>query len=283
MKSLIPALIRTWTLRRALLPLLALVPCLSGFGFGIAGPRAATSNSTIRHDPLAFHQYMVNLGPAPARRNHSATFGFTNVSRRPMELRELKTSCGCISQQLEQRVFESGEPGRFNLTIQAANQSPGRKEYTCQVIYGPPDDESIAFSANLIFRVDLPKQSVTLVPRALIVHQYGKDRTTHTINVRDTRLRQLQVINAHVTPPMASVTLLSADELTAADNAEGIVQKLAVSIDDVSPGTHECIITIETDDLAYGTLRLPMRIYGPKNDAEELPQFISDTDTITNP
>ncbi len=241
----------------------ALLPVLLGFAFHHAGVRAQPSQPGPDRPPLAFQQYVVDLGEVPSQRNHYGRFAFTNQSSKHIELRRLISSCGCLKQVLEQRVFAPGEHGQFHLRIQSANQTPGAKDYFCQVFYGPPDDASVEFAEEVNLRLVLPEHSVMLSPRVLMFHQPTPRPTSHPVDVTDLRERRLRVLAAVCEPPMADVRLMPRTELTQDEIASGVVQRLQITVGAVPPGTHECVVLIQTDDTEFATLQLPLRIDGP--------------------
>ncbi len=253
--------------RQACLLLTGLLPCLLAVAASIAGPRPAQSTARTPPPPLAFHQYRVNLGEVPARRNHYARFAFTNRGTQPVEIRELKTSCGCLSEHLEKRVFEPGEAGELLLRIQAANQVPGSKEYACEVITGPPGDRNTTWSTDLIFRIVLPEQSVTLSPRALIVHQFNDKQTTNPVSIHDTRERQLKAKRVECDIPFVSASLLPKESLKAEDIEYGVVQQVAITVGAAPPGQHDFVVRVLTDDPEFDVIKIPVRVYGPSKAA----------------
>lgn len=186
-----------------------------------------------------------------------------------MRLRRLETSCGCLTQQFTQRVFQPGERGQFELRIQSANQTPGPKDYTCLVHYGPDGSPEIEFVEEVFLRMVLPEHSVTLSPRALVIQQPTSDPIRHPFEVRDLRERRLRVLAAACEPPLADVTLLPRSALAAGEFASGVVQKIEITVGAVPPGTHECVVLIQTDDTEFPTLQLPLRIQGPGGDIDQ--------------
>lgn len=246
------------------LPLLAaLIPVICGLGFHVAGPRPQTLQTATTRPPLAFHQYMVNLDKVQALRSHDATFSFTNHDEEAMELRRLETSCGCLTQQLEQRIIEPGQSGRFKLWIQSASQSPGPKQYTCQAFYGPVSDPQVEYKADLVFRITLPEQSVVVTPKAIIFHQPNNQITEHSLEVTDLRFKRLRVVGASSPSPLVSVRVVPGFELTTTEREEGVVARINVAVGAVPPGRHNAVVEIKTDDDEFDVLAIPVLIYGP--------------------
>lgn len=208
---------------------------------------------------------MVNLGAVAAQRSHAAAFSFTNRGDQAMKLRRLETSCGCLTQQLEQKIVLPGEDGRFRLWIQTASQTAGEKQYTCKVIYGPADDPSVEYQADLIFRVTLPEQSVVVTPKAMIFHQPNSQVTERTVDVTDLRSKRLQVTGVKSRSALLSLQTLPASDLTTRERGEGVVGRISVSVGAVPPGTHNAVIEISTDDEEFDQLIVPVLIYGPES------------------
>ena len=246
----------------------ALLPALLGFGFHHAGARPQFSEPGPARPPLAFHQYVVNLGPVPSEPNHFARFAFTNRSDHRVRIRRLESSCGCLTQQLEKREFAPGERGQFRLRIQSANQTPGPKDYTCKVFYGPTNDDSVEYMEEVVFRLVLPELSVTLNPRALVIQQPTADPIRHPFEVRDLRNKRLHVLGAACEPPLAEVRLLPREELTLDELRSGIIQRIEISVGAVPPGTHECVVVVQTNDADFPTLQMPLRIHGASSSSD---------------
>ena len=253
---------QSW-LRQPLLLLAGLLPCLMAVAVSALGPRPAQSAASSPRSPLAFHQYMVNLGEVPARRNHYARFAFTNRGTQPIEIRKIHTSCGCLSDHLEKRIFEPGESGELLLRIQAANQLPGSKEYTCEVTSGPPGKADVSWSTDLVFRIELPEQSVTLSPRALIVHQFNDQPTRNVVSIHDTRAEPLKVRRVECSVPFVTVSLLPRDSLKAEDIEYGVVQQVEVVVGAAPSGQHDFSVRVLTDDREFDVVKIPVRVYGP--------------------
>ena len=270
---------------------------LCGFVFSCVSSRASTSVVATPRSPLAFNQYAINLGRVEPRIQHFAHFSFTNDSDRPIELRDLKTSCGCLKQLKEQTVFEPGEKGRFALRIQSANQTPGQKFYTATAIYGPVGQPDKQFETELTFRIVLPEATVLVRPRVLVVHQSNGRDLTHSIAISDLRSRPLNVLSVESNSDLVRVALQStaasqkkslndlARQLCApsgrpavgwfvrdarrlqdedADANSGVVQRILVTVSDLPPGRSEADIRIHTDDPEFDVLRVPVRLNGPE-------------------
>jgi hypothetical protein len=242
--------------------LVALLPACAAFCAQFF-PSEARSSSTIKRPPLAFHQYSVDLGQVEPRRDHFARFTFTNRGSEPIKIRKLETSCGCLTEHLKQRVFQPGEIGEFYLRVQSANQTAGLKQYQCKVLFGPPEKSDVEYSTDITFRVTLPKRSVSVSPRVLIFHQQTPTRTSHSVDIIDLRDRRLNVLDVSCDAPFVEAKLLDRTKLTALDVERGVIERIQVVVDQVTPGTHETVVRIRTDDEEFNVLKVPLRIHGP--------------------
>jgi len=256
------------TLRRLLPAAAAFSPVLLCLAFQAAGSRPAFSEPAKPKPPLAFHQYMVNLGEVESKRIHDARFWMTNLGEHELEIRDVKTSCGCLVDQLEKKTVLPNETTDLALFIRAANQSPGSKHYTATVTYGPTDSPETEFISEVAFRLILPEQTVTLNPRVLIMHQYQGNRVTHQVDVNDLRDRPLRVLGVSCEAEYIDVELIPYSEMAPGSRRNGLVAQLRVTATEVPPGPHECVVRIRTTDPEFAEMTLPMRVYGPQTGVE---------------
>lgn len=243
--------------------LVALLPALCCFGFSLLGPRPSQAEPGPERPPLAFHQYQVNLGRVEPKRDHFARFSFTNNSQKPMELRKLETSCGCLSQHQSKKEFAANEQGEFFLRIQSANQEPGAKEYTCKAIYGPVGEPDVRYETELRFLITLPDLTVVVRPRVLVFHQPNGNLTTHAVTITDLREKPLHILNATCDEPFVKVKIDEDGPQSLADREAGVVGRIQVSVGEVPAGRHECEIRLHTTDREFNLVKVPVRVFGP--------------------
>ena len=239
----------------------ALLPFALSLAVHASGVKARPVAADTSRECLAFEQYLVNLGAPPPRSEYLARYAFRNVGSRPLKILELKPSCGCLNPRLERKEFAPGEGGEFFLRVRAANEKPGAHEYTCQVLY----DDGQPREAEVRFKISLPEERVEIRPRALIVYQFGKDPTKREITITDFRaapddrpLARLEVLEAICTLKWVEVAIGEAQ----VDEIGQRQQKIAVTIVDVPPGTHDGTIIVRTNIPEYAELRVPLRVDG---------------------
>lgn len=259
--------------RRGLPFLVALLPAVLACGFQFAGTRPTRCAAAAVRSPLAFHQYLLNLGPVEPLAVHFGTFRFTNTSSETIELRDLRTSCGCLTQQLVKKEFAPGEEGEFSLLIRTANQTPGPKQYLCTAVTGPVGRPDVQFETELSFRIELPERSVTLQPRALAFFQPGREVIENLVQVRDLRDRRLNVVRVTADSPFIEAEVVPATRPVSDGFDEGIVAQIQVRIGEVPSGRHSASVRIETDDPNFPVLKLPIQVTGALTNAAAEPEF----------
>ncbi len=101
----------------------------------------------------------------------SRDFVFTNVGDSPVELLDVRSSCGCTTAALEKKVYEPGESGKLTAVFDVG-QRVGEQSNSIMVRTDHPE-RSIH---SLIFVVDIPRP-LTLSHRFLIWQRNGSADT----------------------------------------------------------------------------------------------------------
>jgi len=188
-------------------------------------------------------------------------FAFVNRGDHPVEIKELKPSCGCLNPRLAKRHYEPGESGEFSLRIQTANEEPGQKEYYCQVVYEDPQPREV----EVTFKITLPERTVTVRPRSLIFYSPGDALITKAIVITDNRERQLTLIGAECSLAFVTVTCEQAVRVEAGRRLHSVIVKTK----HVPLGRHRGLIRIRTDDPDFPRIEVPLwveRVESPESD-----------------
>jgi len=246
--------------QQAILLLAGLTPFGMALVAQAVGTQARPQPVDVR-PALVFDQYLVNLGRVTPRREHAARFVFTNLSDRPVHIKQLKPSCGCLNPNLEKRDFHPHETGEFFLRVQTANEQPGPKTYHCAVLYDDTDSREV----DLAFKLVLPQDTVTVRPRSLILYALGDAPIVKDILVTDYRQHPLQVLGVECSLDVANVTLGERTQ----DDRGSVQQAVVVRTGPVPVGRHRGVITILTDDPDFSPLRVPLWIERPDAAARE--------------
>jgi len=250
---------------RVLLAALACLPCGLAVVAHAIGPSAHPVARAAAVRPLAFDQYLVNLGPSSVgERFVHARFSFTNTGSKPLRVLGLEPSCSCIHPRFaqEQDVYQPGERGEFSVVLEATKELPGPKTYSINVPYRVDgnDESSPADAVDVLFKVILPEPQVAFRPKGFFFYQLDGRPTKQTATLVDTRENPLTV-----TGVQSSSDLVTADFVNANTDDDG-VRTYTVEVNvagDVPPEKTHAVVKVMTDDPAYRILRLPLLIIGP--------------------
>ncbi len=247
------------------------LPFVLALAAHFAGPRPGKIAAAPARPALAFDQYLVDLGPVAPSEEVRAHFDFTNRGHSLVTVTDLVPSCGCLQPQMKKKSYRAGESGNFLVRVQTANESPGLKEYTVTIKYTDPEPREV----DVIFRVVLPDNQVSVRPRALAFYQLGGQRAApgiepQKIEVTDCRARHLNITRVECSREIADVEL-EEGEIDGAGHWHGSL-KVAVP-NRLPPGRVEAVVRIFTDDSQYKVLRVPLIIEGGSPRKMSDPQF----------
>ena len=206
---------------------------------------------------LAFDQYLVDLGPTQPVAELQGKFRFRNRGGETVKLLDVRPSCGCLQPLVSGKEFAPGEDGQIIVRMRPANESPGKKEYFADVKYTDPEPREV----RLTFKVELPERTIMVKPRALLVYQLSDERTIQELKVIDSRDKPARIKDVSVNSPLVAVEL---GERRPGETG-GIESLINVIVEGtVSPGRHDAVITVLTDDPDTPELRVPVIIQGPR-------------------
>jgi hypothetical protein len=222
----------------------------------LSQPRAI---ETPPRPALAFDQYLVDLGrhwqTADTAADVRATFVFRNRGLQPVQITDIRPSCGCLEPHVSSRRIEPGQRGFLLLRMQPASESPGRKEYFADVKYSDPQPREV----RLTFRLEIPEQGLSVKPRALIFDQLSDREIRRQVVVADTRPQPARLNEATVNSPLVQVSLGDSTPLAGG----GVEQAVHITLSgSVPPGRHEALVTIHTNDPQMPAIRVPLLIRG---------------------
>ncbi len=253
---------------RAVLFAIACLPVIVAFVFHQLGPRPAEAKSERVLPALAFHSYLIDLGSVEAEQYSRVLFRFQNRSDRPVTIKELSGSCGCLTPRsvaldqfesqsiyMDKTEFAPGEAGLIIARVEQANQKPGEKEYTIDVHYSDPE----SYTEKLIFRLELPEKKVTIRPQSLVIYQLGEESTVQNVTITDFRDKPIEVTGIESTSEFVTANILRSEF----DN-EGLHQTIVqVTVaGKVPPDRSHARAIVSTSDPEYPTLTIPLLIQG---------------------
>lgn len=246
-----------WFAGRSIMLFACGMPFLLSIVFHGLGASAQPMVHATSRPALVFDQYLVNKGRVEPTAQVPARFGFTNRSSREVTILELRPSCGCLQPRLDKKTFAPNESGEFWLRVQTANESPGPKQYFCNVVY----DDGETRETQVTFKVHLPDEQVTVRPTGLLFYAYNRegDANEQMLVVTDFRAKTLDVTSVQCASPLIEVRLGETNV-----DAQGNSQiRVAVTLNSHVPaGRHQALVRIRTDDPKYPQLEVPIIVHG---------------------
>ena len=238
-------------------PFFGLLPVGFAFVAWAQGSTPSRPAEAPERPSLVFHTHLVKYVRVPPKPVVGARFFFVNRGQEPVTIREAKPSCGCLKPRLAKRVWQPGERGEIILPVQTPNQKPGYHEYTVTIKYEDPEPRETV----LRFQVNLPQKQVMVSPPALAVYQLGTRRAERTILVSDYPKLGFRITNVTCDSPYAKVTIGN----TKLDPFGHKQHEVHVKVDgSIPPGRHHSVVIIETDNLRYRKLKVPLYVIGPR-------------------
>lgn len=259
--------------RRTLITVPLIVGALLPFGLSIyfctQTPTAQAVTVSTQRSPIAFGQYMVNLGLVPAGRKYeSAWFAFMNKGTETLTLGKPIASCQCINpsyiddkMQGQKNMFRPGEKGKVQVYMETARETAGEKEFQITV---PWECGTQKGEAELTFRLALPEPQVVLNPSALIFYNLNLDDQKREFKIVDNRSKPLNFVGFEQTSELPKpISEVKYERTEDADGVRTITFTVNVAGKMPDRRVRESI-HIQTDDPEFKTLRLPLWLDGRK-------------------
>ena len=243
---------------------IALVPMILGAA-SIVTPQSVPPLTYQTDRPgLVFSEYLMHFGnqPVPQQPEVNATFLFRNVGDQPVNITDMKPSCGCLTPKVSISEIAPGESGRLTVPIKTLTESPGFHEYTVTVKYTDPTPREV----TLAVKMTLPEKAIQIEPRSIYVIGQSTQSVEHTVTVSDLRETPLRVEAVS-----SSTTLFTPRIIERQRDHEGSRTTIGVTIAEKLPrGIQRGIVQVTTTDPVNPVLHVPVMARGPERDPGEL-------------
>lgn len=206
---------------------------------------------TSRGDGLSFVAEYRDLGRIEASGDWIEEFPFRVTGSAPVEILDIKGSCGCISPKLSQRRYQPGQEDRLVFGIHTTSQAQGKKRYQVSLTYRQAGGIT---TKTIIIDMDLFKP-IVVEPSNLLLHVRGKGPLKQTITVTDQRPRPLNIESALATSPRLRPRLLPKEK-----NDPAVRQVELVIDGDFPVGTSEEQLVIRTADARNAEIVIPVTV-----------------------
>ena len=131
----------------------------------------AQAQSALRWD-----NKIIELQPGSTEKTARADFAFTNVSKQPVTIDSVKSSCGCTTASLEKKVYQPGETGHITAVFTMGSRKGDQAKYIEVNVRG----ENPATVLTLVTHIGEP---VKLEP-SLVYWRVGEAPRAKTIFVK---------------------------------------------------------------------------------------------------
>lgn len=178
--------------------------------------------ATIAHgaDGLIFEKEFVSLGRVEVAGDLIQEFPFRVAGDAPVQILDVKSSCGCITPALAKRVYQPGEIDKLVFGIHAASQAEGKKRFQVSISYRQTGD---VVTIPIFVDVDLFKP-IAVEPSILLVHVGGGRPFRQLVTIKEQRGQPLGNVDLSVSSNKVKARLLPAD------NKEPTVRRIEVEI-----------------------------------------------------
>jgi hypothetical protein len=178
-------------------------------------------------------------------------FTFVNLGPGPVEVLQLRPSCGCLTPHLDRMVLAPGESAALRLEVNTLTQAAGLETWRVTVRYRTGGEER-ELTVGLCGRV---VTELAVEPAALEVSTAGA--FSRTVTLTDGRAQPLTVTAVRTTAPQMRAAL--AGPGTDAAGRRTWTVRLDVG-DDLPVGRREESLLLSTSDPAYPELKIPVTV-----------------------
>jgi hypothetical protein len=242
-------------LQRGLL-LLLLLPSL-GSALTTLIPAPAPALQVVTERPaLVFETYLADSSQYEAESRPVITeeFHFRNLGQNPVEIVELKPSCGCLAPTSSARIIAPGATGRITLPVRTANEPAGIREYVVNVRYQDPKPREVTLTCRML----LPEKKLLIEPRVMMVMGQPAADARYEVSISDFRegraQQPLQIAQVEATPFFVKASIAGQSTGEELSQTRLNIQFTA----DQPPGQHRGLVSVFTSDPDYPVIQIPV-------------------------
>jgi len=194
---------------------------------------------------------VAELGEVRAGMPLAHRFTFRNTGTTAVAITDVRTSCGCLKPDLEQRDYRPGEEGTIRVEVNSLTQPAGPHQWRVVLAYREGEEErelALYISAGIISELQLRPASLTL---------YTDTAVSHELTLTERRSLPLTITSSQTTSPHLRVHRAPARQ------EEGGAWTRTIQIEateELPEGKREEIVQLFTDDPEYRELKIPVSI-----------------------
>lgn len=214
----------------------------------LSAARAAASEAP---SGMLFSRTHVSLGRVEAAGDLEHRFAFRVAGRDPVQIVDVRPSCGCIAPGLSKRVYAPGEQGELVFRVHAASQPQGPRRFLVSLHVRQGAQST---TIPLTLEVDLFKP-IEVTPSNLLLHLNGSGPIEQNLTIAEARPRPLKILEVRSSSPKIVA------RLNAPPREDGRVQQVSLTIaGDFPPGQSQETVVIRTADAQHAELVVPVTV-----------------------
>jgi hypothetical protein len=190
-------------------------------------------------------------------------FHLVNRGTQPVEITDVRATCGCLKPQLDRRQVPPGTEAVVHIEVNTLTQPAGPHTWLIRVVYteeGRPGELGLVLGAKILSEIAVQPPLLTLFLQAGTA---GPGEPTagaaigHTITVTDRRPRPLAITAVQSSSPYLRVHVGEARRDPAGHWARPLQVEVAA---DCPPGRQDAVLRILAEDATYPELNVPVTI-----------------------
>jgi hypothetical protein len=191
-------------------------------------------------------------------------FHLVNHGTQPIEITDVRTTCGCLAPQLDRRQLAPGAEAVLRVEVSTLTQPAGAHTWMVRVSYKEedrPGELALVVGAKIVSEISVLPPALTLFIQANAASPAegpgAGAALGHAISVIDRRPRPLMITAAQPSTPHLRVRLGEPRQDPAGYWARTLQVEVAA---DCPPGRHDAVLRILADDATYPELNVPVTI-----------------------
>jgi hypothetical protein len=228
--------------------------CSHAWALGCAALLSAPAAAQDPPSGIIFSRTHVSLGRVEAAGEIEHRFAFRVAGREPVQILDVRPSCGCIAPGLPKRVYAPGEQGELVFRVHAASQPQGPRRFTVSLHVRQGAQST---TIPLTLDVDLFKP-IEITPSTLLLHLNGTSSIEQNLTIAELRPRPLKILEVRSSTPKIVARLKEAP------GEDGRVQQVSLTIaGDFPAGQTQETVVIRTADAEHAELVVPVTVVRP--------------------